>query len=204
MAALRTPQFLSMQLSKKLSHQAERQALRKQLLKQRSQLSETQQKHAELSIIQPTLKLIEHYQAHHIALYLPFNHEISPLALAEKLLSQDKQLYLPIIHPFANGNLLFSRYDQHTEFTPHRWGMLEPKLDVRNVVPLSQIELIFTPLVGCDKELGRLGYGGGFYDRTFEQAPNAIRVGLAHHCQQIEKLPLESWDKPLHHLIIGE
>lgn len=185
-------------------HQTERQALRKQIIKQRSQLSDTEQKHAELSIIQPALKLIEHYQANHIALYLPFNHEISPLALAEKLLAQGKQLYLPIIHPFAKGNLLFSRYSPNTKFKSHRWGMLEPKLDVRNVVPLSQIELIFTPLVGCDKQLGRLGYGGGFYDRTFEQAPNAIRIGLAHRCQQVEKLPLEEWDKPLHHLIIGE
>lgn len=187
-----------------VSKQSERQTLRKQLLQHRSQLSEAQQLQAELSIIQPALDLIEHYQAKHIALYLPFNHEISPLALAEKLLIQGKQLYLPIIHPFTAGNLLFSRYDQHTEFTPHRWGMLEPKLDVRNVVPLSQIDLIFTPLVGCDKQLGRLGYGGGFYDRTFEQAPNAIRIGLAHACQQVEKLPLESWDKPLHHLIIGK
>lgn len=184
--------------------QAERQALRKQILKQRSQLSNTQQKQAALSIIQPAFDLIQHYQANHIALYLPFNHEISPLALAEKLLAQKKLLYLPIIHPFTTGNLLFSCFNQHTEFKAHRWGMLEPKLDIRNIVPLSQIELIFTPLVGCDKKLGRLGYGGGFYDRTFEQSPNAIRIGLAHSCQQVETLPLESWDKPLHHLIVGE
>lgn len=194
-----------MQSSNKSSHyQAERQALRKQLLAQRSQLSETQQHQAAYTIIQPALELIEHYQANHIALYLPFNHEISPLALANQLLEQGKQLYLPIIHPFTAGNLLFSRYDKKTEFKPHRWGMLEPKLDVRNVVPLSQIELIFTPLVGCDKQLGRLGYGGGFYDRTFEQAPNAIRIGLAHSCQLVEELPLERWDKPLHHLILSE
>lgn len=194
-----------MQSSKPPSNQqTERQALRKQILQQRAQLSETKQNQAALSIIQPALDLVDYYQANHIALYLPFNHEISPLALAEKLLENGKHLYLPIIHPFTTGNLLFSRYDQNTEFKSHRWGMLEPKLDVRNVVPLSQIELIFTPLVGCDKQLGRLGYGGGFYDRTFEQAPNAIRIGLAHFCQQVEKLPLESWDKPLHHLIIGE
>ena len=80
--------------------------------------------------------------------------------------------------------------------------MQEPKLDVRKVLPLNELGMIFTPLVACDKHNGRLGYGGGFYDRTLSQS-SAISVGIAHRCQQVEKLPLAAWDEPLDHLILG-
>ena len=58
------------------------------------------------------------------------------------------------------------------------------------------------PLVGFDEEGGRLGMGGGFYDRSF--AFTRIRprlrptlIGLAHELQKVQKLPVEPWDIPL-------
>ena len=186
------------------SIQIDRQVLRKQLLEKRSHLSAEKQLQASQDLVPIALDIIEKQQAEHIAVYLPFKHEISPLVLVEELRKQGKKCYLPIIHPFSKGNLLFSHFESDTPLEKHPWGLLQPKLDVRNVIPTSQIDMIFTPLVGCDKQLGRLGYGGGFYDRTFEQNPKAIRIGLAHACQCVEKLPLEPWDKPLHHLIIAK
>ncbi|MFK5158149.1 5-formyltetrahydrofolate cyclo-ligase, partial [Glaesserella parasuis] len=47
------------------------------------------------------------------------------------------------------------------------------------------------------------GMGGGFYDRTLSQAKQLISVGLAHQCQQLEYLPLESWDEPLDYVVVG-
>jgi len=186
------------------SIQTDRQVLRKQLLEKRSHLSAEKQLQASHDLVPIALDIIEKQQAEHIAVYLPFKHEISPLVLVEELRKRDIKCYLPIIHPFSKGNLLFSHFESDTPLEKHPWGLLQPKLDVRNVIPTSQIDMIVTPLVGCDKQLGRLGYGGGFYDRTFEQNPNATRIGLAHACQCVEKLPLEPWDKPLHHLIIAE
>lgn len=64
--------------------------------------------------------------------------------------------------------------------------------------------MIFVPLVACDKQGNRIGMGGGFYDRTLANASHLISVGLAHRLQQVEALPVESWDMPLDHLILGE
>mgnify|MGYP006190825709 CR=1 FL=1 len=68
-------------------------------------------------------------------------------------------------------------------------------------LPLGEVvrpDLILTPLLAFDARGGRLGQGGGHYDRTFAALPDAIRVGLAYAGQQIEALPFEPHDIPLH------
>lgn len=180
-----------------------RSQLRQSMRLKRQSLTAGQKTQAAESIIPQALSLIESYQASHIAFYLPFNGEISPIPLMEQLLQQGKKLYLPLLHPFTSGQLLFLNYDCKTSLKFNRLRIQEPVLDVRNIIPLQELEMIFTPLVACDKAGNRLGMGGGFYDRTLAQAPHLISVGLAHECQQVEQLPIESWDMPLDHIILG-
>lgn len=181
-----------------------RQQLRKTMRAKRLSLSPQQQHFAAQQIIAPAQQLIERYQANHIAFYLPFNGEISPLALITTLRQQGKKIYLPVLHPFSANQLLFLRFDDAQALETNAFGILQPVLDVRNVLPIEDLEMIFVPLVACDLQGNRLGMGGGFYDRTLAQSPHLISVGLAHRCQQVEQLPLESWDMPLNHLLIGE
>ncbi|AWW33395.1 5-formyltetrahydrofolate cyclo-ligase [Mannheimia varigena] len=180
-----------------------REQLRQLMRAKRLGLTTLQQAQAAYSLIPQAIPLIESYQASHIAFYLPFNGEISPLPLMNTLLEQGKKIYLPILHPFASGQLLFVNYNCKTILKFNRLGIQEPVLDVRNIIPLQELEMMFTPLVACDKAGNRLGMGGGFYDRTLAQAPHIISVGLAHECQQVEQLPIESWDIPLNHIILG-
>ena len=181
----------------------QRQQLRKIMRKKRLSLSEQQQRSAAQKIIQPALSLVVQHQAEHIAFYLPFNGEISPLALLEQLKIQAKKCYLPVLHPFSYQQLLFIEYQSKQDLEQNHFGIWQPKLDVRKVLPLTKLEMIFVPLVACDKQGNRLGMGGGFYDRTLAQHPNLISVGLAHHCQQVEKLPVENWDMPLNYILLG-
>ncbi|MCK3654670.1 5-formyltetrahydrofolate cyclo-ligase [Pasteurellaceae bacterium Macca] len=181
----------------------QRQALRAEMRQKRALLTLEQQQQSAQSIIAPALELIERYQAHHLAFYLPFQGEISPLPLIDTLRQQGKAIYLPVLHPFSAHQLLFLAYHSEKALEQNRFGIWQPKLDVRNVLPLNALEMIFVPLVACDKLGNRLGMGGGFYDRTLSQK-KLISVGLAHRCQQVEQLPLAHWDMPLTHLLIGE
>lgn len=205
MAALRVLLFrvwyIHMQTSQ--SQREIRQLIRNQMRAKRLELTAHQQVTASLNLIPQALSLIKHYQASHLAFYLPFKAEISPLPLMQCLAEQDKSLYLPVLHPFNPGNLLFLQYDQHSLLKRHSFGIQQPALDVRQVKPLEELDMIFTPLLACDRQLNRLGYGGGFYDRTLAQT-QAISVGLAYRCQLIEQLPIEPWDMPLNHLILGD
>lgn len=181
-----------------------RQQVRKLVRAKRLALSPSEQTFASQSIINPSLKLIDHYNAQKIAFYLSFDGEISPLALIQLLRELGKKIYLPVLHPFSANQLLFLEYVDDADLEKNHFGILQPKLDIRKVLPTSELDMIFTPLVAYDTQGNRLGMGGGFYDRTLAQYPEIVTVGLAHRCQQVDSLPIEQWDIPLKHFVIGE
>lgn len=189
----------------KSTQQTLRNQLRQQIRKTRANLTAFQQQQAEDSITQQALALIEERNAQHIALYLSFDGEISTEKLIKTLWAQGKQVYLPVLHPFNPNHLLFLRYLPDTPMLKNKFGILEPKLNVQNVLPLDELDILFTPLVAFDKQGNRLGMGGGFYDRTLQNWQNTsfIPVGLAHQCQQVEQLPTEAWDVPLHQILVA-
>lgn len=182
-----------------------RNQLRQQIRKTRANLTALQQQQAEDSITQQALALIEAQNAQHIALYVSFDGEISTEKLIKTLWAQDKHVYLPVLHPFNPNHLLFLRYLPDTPMLKNKFGIWELKLNVQNVLPLDELDILFTPLVAFDKQGNRLGMGGGFYDRTLQNWQNSsfIPVGLAHQCQQVEQLPTEAWDVPLHRILVA-
>lgn len=182
-----------------------RNQLRQQIRKTRANLTALQQQQAEDSITQQALAFIEERNAQHIALYVSFDGEISTEKLIKTLWAQDKHVYLPVLHPFNPNHLLFLRYLPDTPMLKNKFGIWEPKLNVQNVLPLDELDILFTPLVAFDKQGNRLGMGGGFYDRTLQNWRNSsfIPVGLAHQCQQVEQLPTEAWDVPLHQILVA-
>ena len=189
----------------KSTQQTLRNQLRQQIRKTRANLTALQQQQAEDSITQQALALIEERNAQHIALYLSFDGEISTDKLIKILWAQGKQVYLPVLHPFNPNHLLFLRYLPDTPMLKNKFGIWEPKLNVQSVLPLEGLDILFTPLVAFDKQGNRLGMGGGFYDRTLQNWRNSsfIPVGLAHQCQQVEQLPTEAWDVPLHQILVA-
>ena len=189
----------------KSTQQTLRHQLRQQIRKIRANLTALQQQQAEDSITQQALALIEARNAQHIALYISFDGEISTEKLIKIFWMQGKQVYLPVLHPFNPNHLLFLRYLPETPMLKNKFGIWEPKLNVQNVLPLKELDILFTPLVAFDKQGNRLGMGGGFYDRTLQNWRNSsfIPVGLAHQCQQVEQLPTEVWDVPLHQILVA-
>lgn len=73
------------------------------------------------------------------------------------------------------------------------WSTRQPRGDADIVVP----RLILCPLVGFDRHGGRLGQGGGHYDRYFARHPAALRIGVAWSVQEVDAIPAEPTDIPL-------
>ena len=90
--------------------------------------------------------------------------------------------------------LIFRWWRPGDELAPDAAGIPAPLSSAHDMQP----ELILTPLLAFDRTGGRLGQGGGYYDRTFAARPDALRVGIAYAGQQVDRLSLLDHDIPLH------
>ncbi|MFC6377984.1 5-formyltetrahydrofolate cyclo-ligase [Tatumella terrea] len=186
--------------------QSERQQIRAQIRHQRQALSPQQQQLAAQQVAERALSFPLLAQARNVALFLSFDGEMDTRPLIARLWQRGQQVYLPVLHPFSQGQLLFIRYLPDTPLKPNRFGIPEPSLNLTELAPLDTLDMILVPLVAFDAQGQRLGMGGGFYDRTLQhwQQHGVLPAGLAHCCQQVPALPTEQWDIPLPVIITPE
>jgi 5-formyltetrahydrofolate cyclo-ligase len=125
--------------------------------------------------------------------YMPIRTEIDPIAAMA-----EASAYGPVGVPVITGAgqpLLFSRWEPDCEMIAGQFGAQIPAVD-----DFFEPEIVIVPLVAFDRNGGRLGYGGGFYDRTLEglRAKRAtLAIGFAFAGQEANGLPLEPTDQPL-------
>lgn len=179
--------------------------IRKQVRLLRKNIPKKQQQEASEYIFKQLINHSKIEQSQKIALTLAFDSEIETMPFIEWCWKNNKQVYLPVIHPFSKGYLLFLHYTKNTKMVINQYGIFEPTLDQRHTCPIKQLDIIFTPLVAFDKQGNRIGMGGGYYDRTlapwFLDQSGPYPIGLAHDCQLVNKLPVASWDVPLPEII---
>lgn len=87
--------------------------------------------------------------------------------------------------------LIFRLWHPGAPMVRERFGTLRPEGEV--AVP----DVIFVPFLAFDRGLFRLGYGGGFYDRTLAALPAARAIGLGFAALRVDKVPVEPHDQPL-------
>ncbi len=183
--------------------------LRKILRHKRRALTPQQQRQAAQRLARQLLGHPLLYRARHIALYLPNDGEIDPRYYMAQARQRGIQFYLPVLHPIHHGQLVFSPYDFDTALSPNRFGIPEPEFHQGLKRPPWALDAVLMPLVGFDRHGGRLGMGGGFYDRTFEfvrRTPSLAPrlIGLAHDLQRMNLLPVQPWDIPLHAIVTDQ
>ncbi len=177
--------------------------LRKEIRERRRQLSPILQQQASKLLLQRLSTHPKIQTSKNVALYLANDGELDPMPFIEWCWQNNKQVYLPVLHPFCAGQLLFLLFEENSTMIKNTYGINEPKLEVNKVCPLNQLNILCTPLVAFDHSGNRLGMGGGFYDRTLVhwQQNKVYPIGLAHDCQQVDIVPVELWDIPLPEII---
>ncbi len=180
-----------------------RPALRRQLRQARRQLSPTQQRRAARNLYRQLAQHPIFRRARHIALYLPNDGEIDPRPLMLEAQRRGKATYLPVLNAWPRTRMVFQRLMPNERLGPNRFGIAEPAFRPNRQRRIWTLDLVLMPLVGFDEDGGRLGMGGGFYDRSLayrgrrKNGHKPTLLGLAHECQKVDRLPLEPWDVSL-------
>lgn len=178
-----------------------RQLLRKELRARRKALSPSQQATASAWVLRHLIQLPQILRAQHVALYMAADGELDPVPAAEQLWKMGKKCYLPVLHPTRERELWFVPFEPDTLLKPNRFGIPEPDHRLAHKLPPHLLDVVLLPLVGFDRHGGRLGMGGGFYDKTFAfhqgKKTKPFLIGLAHSCQEVDLLEMASWDIPL-------
>jgi len=132
--------------------------------------------------------------------YYPVNFEIDDLALLRKFKKNKFSISLPVIK--KNFQMDFYSWSFSEPLKINKYGIPEP--ESKNIV---YPDVLLIPLVAFDKNLNRLGYGGGYYDRLIEKLSkkkNIIKIGLAFSIQEINKVPINAYDQKLDYIVTNK
>ena len=177
--------------------------LRRMLRNARRALTPSEQRKAAQGVYRQLAQHPLFRRAKHISLYLPTDGEIDPRLLLRAAQRRGKATYLPVLSAWPRTKMVFQRVRPGEKLLPNRFRILEPRVNVRRQRQVWALDLVLLPLVGFDDAGGRLGMGGGFYDRSLaymarrQHWRKPTLLGLAHECQKVERLVQASWDVPL-------
>ena len=132
--------------------------------------------------------------------YYPVNFEIDSLTLLKKFKKKKFNISLPVIN--KNFQMDFHLWLFSEPLKINKYGIPEP--ENKNIV---YPDVLLIPLVAFDKNLNRLGYGGGYYDRLIKKLSkkkNIIKIGLAFSVQEIDKVPINMYDQKLDYIVTNK
>lgn len=137
----------------------------------------------------------------HIACYYASDREFATLPFMKAIWQSNKVCYLPIIT--EQKSLLFAEYNEGDELQSNQFMIPEP-VGTKHIIHPDKLDLVLLPLLAYDNNGGRLGMGGGYYDRAFSfvhddklrDKPPCL-VGLGYSLQYCDNICSESWDVEL-------
>lgn len=140
----------------------------------------------------------------YVSLYYPMHNEISPFGFIKYFNLNKFKLTLPVVKA-QSRSLLFKEWDLKDKLKRGKLGNLEPFYNTSNFLP----QLIIVPMLMFDKNLNRLGYGGGYYDKSINELKkhftrekkDFVTIGLAYSLQETKSIPHEAHDEQLDFII---
>jgi 5-formyltetrahydrofolate cyclo-ligase len=185
----------------------EKETLRRDLRSKRANLPKEEVHEKSRKILERLFELPEFKGAKTIAFYISKNGsgEVETEEMIKESLQREKRVLVPIVDQ-VKGELVFSELqDYDSELEPGCFGILEPKLNCRRVVPLGKADLILVPGIAFDLSGHRVGYGKGYYDKLFKKLePKTELTGLAYDFQIFVKFTWGDRGLRVHKIVTDE
>jgi len=128
--------------------------------------------------------------------YVPKGSEADPSPFARAAVDAGCVLALPHV-TVRSQPMRFLAWQTEAALEAGPFGLSQPAAHAAELRP----DIILTPMLAFDAKFDRLGQGAGYYDGAFARFPDAWRVGVAWSVQQVEDLPVDTWDMKLHAVV---
>lgn len=174
----------------------EKAALRKRALAARAALPDDLRAAAAEAVAEAGAAIVRTFRPRRVSVFVSVKGEIDTGPLMARIAAEGAALCLPVI--VAKGEpLVFRAWAPGDPLDDKPFGLKEPRPSAAEVAP----DLLFVPLAAFDRSGGRVGYGGGFYDRTLAklraEGLAARAIGLAFAAQEVDAVPVAAHDAPL-------
>jgi 5-formyltetrahydrofolate cyclo-ligase len=177
--------------------QRRKEEIRRRMLAARDALSEPEQLDRSNIIFSRVVRAWEWQQARTVLLYASFGSEVRTDRLMRAALQSGKRLILPHVNRKTKRLDLYFVEEPDRQLVPGTWSIREPDPSQCEKVPLTEVDCIIAPGVAFDQWGGRLGYGGGFYDRLLASLPPELAaksLGLTYEQQIVGEVPQGFFD----------
>jgi 5-formyltetrahydrofolate cyclo-ligase len=134
-----------------------------------------------------------------VSAFFPYKTEIDTRGFLGRLAGDGWTTALPIVIALGEP-LVFRRWLPGEPTVPGMWDIPQPTEDARVVEP----DVLLVPMLAFDRQGYRLGYGGGFYDRTLETLrakKTIVAIGVAYAAQEVDSVVRGAHDQPLDFVI---
>lgn len=175
-----------------------RTALRRDLRARRAALSAAQRVAAAQGLVAQVEQVPEFITDHRIAGYWATAGELPLAALMAGVLARGQIWHLPIVAD--DGQLRFAPWRMGDALAPNRYGIPEPVCAPGQSLSPQEMDVVLVPLLGFDRGGHRLGFGGGYYDRSFSflqgrvDVGKPVLVGVGYAMQEVERIDAQPWD----------
>ncbi|MFA5370751.1 MAG: 5-formyltetrahydrofolate cyclo-ligase [Sideroxydans sp.] len=183
--------------------QTRKQALRQRIIAARDELTPTLQARWSKAIVWQLCDLSSYKTAGTVLGYMNLGSELESELWVRQALADGKRVLLPRVNK-ANRHLdLYEIRELGGDVAPGAYGIREPIVErCRHFEALDEIGLILLPGVAFDRTGGRLGYGGGFFDKLLARLPHQpTLVAGAFTLQVVKEIPQEQTDRKVDWLV---
>jgi 5-formyltetrahydrofolate cyclo-ligase len=160
---------------------------------QRERLSPANRTAFSQRITDALVALPEYRRAAVVLAYMSMGAEFETDTFVRRVLADCKTLLLPRVNRVLRRLDLYAVGDLDHDLAPGVWGIREP-MPERCQTATADVDFVLVPGLAFDVRGGRLGYGGGFYDRLLAALP-AVRVAAAFSAQIVEAVPMSAHDQ---------
>jgi 5-formyltetrahydrofolate cyclo-ligase len=183
--------------------QARKQALRQRIIAARDNLTPTLRASSSKHIVDQICSLATYKTARTVLGYLNFGSELAIEAWIRQALTDGKRVLLPRVNRASMLLELFEVKDIDSDVAAGAYGIREPVVErCERFEALGEIDLILMPGVAFDREGGRLGYGGGYFDKLLAHLPHRpVLIAGAFAMQVVAEVPQEASDYKVDYLI---